>query len=64
MESNMVLFNIFLILASILVGAGLYYAGQRNRATWRQIRFPTDLEQQKECYREACKKYDEMMRRK
>jgi hypothetical protein len=60
----MVLFNIVLILASLLVGAGLYYTGQRNRAAWRQVRFPTDLDEQKARYHEACKKYDEMMRRK
>ena len=60
----MQLFNIVIILASIVLTGAIYYTGQRNREAWRKARFPSDFEEQKEAYRAACLKYDEMMRKK
>lgn len=60
----MFVFNALIIIASCVLAGALYYTTIRNRNTWRQCRFPTDLEQQKEAYRAACAKYDEMMRKK
>ncbi len=60
----MVLLNVLIIVASIALAGALYFTSQRNRATWRQCRFPADLDEQKQAYRDACRKFDEMMRKK
>jgi hypothetical protein len=60
----MVFFHLLVIIASLAVAGAIYYSGHRNRQMWKQCRFPTDLDEQKEAYRRACKKYDEMMSKK